>query len=325
MDHIRVGFIGVGGMGQHHLKAVQQLPGTEVVAVCDINAELAAAMGRQYRARPYSDHHDMLGKEELDALYVVVPPFAHTDAEIIAARRGIHLFVEKPVALNMDKAREVRAAVEEAGIITSVGYTLRYLGAASRLRQFLRDRTIAMVVATRWGGLPGMPWWGVMSRSGGQLVEQTTHQVDLVRYTTGKEITRVYADYALRVLKDREDLDIPDVYSLAMQLDDGAPFSLTTSCAMRQGAGDSTINYLLDGSRVELKGSSLRSLPEPRPELDGDHGMEMDIDRAFIDAIRLHDPSLIRSTYSDAVKTLAVTLAANRSASRGEPVEVPSD
>ena len=325
MEQIRIGFLGAGGMGQHHLKAVAQMPEVRVVAVCDISATMAEAAARRYKARSYQDHHDMLEKEDMDALYVAVPPFAHTDAELIAAKKGVHLFVEKPVALNLEKAREVSAAVSRAGIISASGYVLRYYQAPTLMRRFLADKTVAMIVVTRWGGVPGTPWWGVMSRSGGQLVEQTTHQVDLVRYITGREVTSVYADYALRVMGQEEGWDIPDAYSLAMRLEDGTPVSLTTACTMRKGGGQSAISFLLDGYSVEMQVTKITTSPEALPSLDGEYGEEVDIDRAFIDAVRLNDRSLIRSDYADALKTLAVTLAANESARSGRPVKVALD
>ena len=264
----------------------------------------------------------MLEKEEIDALYVVIPPFAHTDAELIAARKGIHLFVEKPVSLDMGLSREILEASRQSGIITSVGYTLRYFGYARLLRQFLAQTPVAMIVADRWGGMPGVAWWRQMARSGGQLVEQTTHQVDTIRYVTGKEIVSVYADYALRVMGDWEYVDIPDVQSVAMKLEDGTPVSLTTSCQMHKGGGDSTVNFLLDGSRIELKGATITTIPEANPEIDGEHGQETNIDQAFLDAIISGDQSRVLSSYGDAMKTLAVTLAANESARTGVPVKV---
>ena len=322
MSRVRIGFVGLGGMGQHHLKTVSQIPEAQVVAVCDVNAELAQKLAAEHGVPSYHDHHDMLSNEQMDALYVVIPPFAHTDAELIAAGKGIHLFVEKPVALDMGKAREVSAAIRGAGVLSAVGYTLRYYAGPTVMRHYLADKTIAMIVATRWGGVPPSTWWGVMARSGGQLVEQTTHQVDLIRYMTGKEITHVYADYALRLYQGQAGWDIPDVYSLAMRLDDGTPVSLTTSCTMHNGGGDSAITFLLDGGLVRAEVTNIVSAPEPNHELDGNYGEEVNIDRSFIDAIRLSDRSLIRCDYDDGMRTLAATLAANESAVTGKAVDV---
>ncbi|MHB0876311.1 MAG: Gfo/Idh/MocA family protein [Anaerolineae bacterium] len=322
MSRVRVGFLGLGGMGQHHLKTVSQIPDAEIVAVCDVNTELAQKLASEHGVPHYRNHQDMLSAEQMDALYVVIPPFAHTDAELIAAGKGIHLFVEKPVALDMGKAREVSAAIRQAGVLSAVGYTLRYFAGPTVMRRYLADKTLAMIVATRWGGVPPSTWWGVMARSGGQLVEQTTHQVDLIRYMTGKEITHVYADYSLRLYQNQPGWDIPDVYSVAMRLDDGTPVSLTTSCTMHKGGGDSAVTFLLDGSLVRAEVGSIVSQPDANPDIDGKYGEEVNIDQMFIDAIRLKNPSLIRCDYDDAMRTLAATLAANESAVTGKPVEV---
>lgn len=324
MDRVRVGFIGVGGMGQHHLRTVHQIAGAQVVAITDVNATLAQDMGGQFGVPYYTDYHQMLDREKLDALYIAIPPFAHTDAELIAADKGIHLFVEKPVALTMDKAREVSAAIKKAGVMSASGYVLRYFKAPTLMRAYLKGKTIGMLVVTRWGGVPPSTWWGVMARSGGQLVEQTTHQVDLIRYMTGKEITRVYADYDLRILKGAPNWTIPDVYSVAMRLDDGTPVSLTTCCTMTKGGGDSSMSFLLEGELVRAEVGKITTTPEANADLDGSYGQEIDIDQAFIDAIRTNDRSLIRCDYDEAMKTLAATLAANRSAETGEAVEVAS-
>src|SRR6476646_344535 len=103
-------------------------------------------------------------------------------------------------------------------------------------RRYLDGKTIAMVTSHRWGGLPQTPWWRVMGQSGGQLVEQTPHQVDLMRYLAG-EIVEVHARYATRVLGDVPNLDIPDVQVVNLQFASGAVGSLTTSCALREGGG----------------------------------------------------------------------------------------
>ena len=62
------------------------------------------------------------GEKQLDAVFVCVPPDSHQDAEILAAQKGIHIYVEKPIALSMEKAYEVEDAVNKAGIITAVGF-----------------------------------------------------------------------------------------------------------------------------------------------------------------------------------------------------------
>src|SRR5262249_51057300 len=154
-ETVRIGFVGTGGIAGHHLKQLQDVPGAAIAAVCDVVAERANARAQEFGGTAYTDYRRMLEQESLDALYVCVPPFAHEDGEIRAAQKGIHLFVEKPVALDLGYGREVAAAIRAAGILSSVGYSLRYLPASEITRRYLAGRDVAMVTANRWGGLPG--------------------------------------------------------------------------------------------------------------------------------------------------------------------------
>ena len=318
---IQVGFIGAGGRARSHMRVLQMMEDVNIAAICDVVEETAERVAGEFGARAYTDHRKMLDAESLCALYVSVPTFAHTDAEILAAQRGVHLFVEKPVAATMEKALEILAAVREAGILTCVGYQLRYTGIAQQAKAFLKGRTIGMTAVHRWGGLPGTPWWRVMSQSGGQIVEQTTHQVDLLRYLVG-EVAEVHAYYALRTLEDEDNLDIPDVHVINLKFETGAIGSLTSTCTFRQGGGTGLMSFILNDMRAEFGPDGLVVHPEsaadPGP-VQRDLG---DIDEVFINAVRTGDGSAVLSDYEDGVRSLDVTLAANRSADSGRP-EVP--
>ena len=128
MTKLRVGIIGVGRMAEiSHLPILARLPQVELVALCDTSPENLDARGSEYAVQNlYSNHHDLFENEKLDAVCIFIPPFAHTDAEIIAAQNGIHVFVEKPPALSMDKAHEICAAIQKAGVINAVGFNRRY-------------------------------------------------------------------------------------------------------------------------------------------------------------------------------------------------------
>ena len=318
---IHVGFVGAGGRARSHMRVLRGMEDVKIVAICDVVAETAERVAGEFGAKAYTDHRKMLDSESLCALYVSVPTFAHTDAEILAVQRGVHLFVEKPVAPSMEKALEILAAVREAGVLSCVGYQLRYTGIAQQAKAFLTGRTIGMTAVHRWGGLPGTPWWRVMSQSGGQIVEQTTHQVDLLRYLVG-EVAEVHAYYALRTLDDEDDLDIPDVHAINLKFETGAIGSLTSTCTFRNGGGTGLMSFILNDMRAEFGPDGLvvhpQTAADPGP-VQRDLG---DIDEVFIDAVRSGDGSAVLSDYEDGVRSLDVTLAANRSAESGRP-EVP--
>ena len=317
---IKVGFVGAGGRAGSHMRVLNGIEDVEITAICDVVQETAEGVAREYGANAYTDHTEMLEKEELTALYVSVPTFAHYDAEMIAAEKGTHLFVEKPVAPTMAKALEILDATNRAGVLTCVGYQVRYLGYVQQARRFLKDQTVAMASVSRWGGLPGTPWWRVMAQSGGQLVEQTTHQIDLLRYLIG-EIDEVHAYFALRTLDDVPNLDIPDVYTMNMRFESGAIGSLTSAWSFVDGGGSNSMSFVLKGMRAEVDSNGVGVSPngaaDPGPVPD-DLG---DIDEVFMEAIRTGDGSKILSNYEEGVRSLAVSLAANRSAETGRPEE----
>lgn len=321
IETAKIGFIGAGGNAQGHMQRVAALEGARITAVCDLSSERAEAAASQYNATAYTDYRRMLGEEEMDALYISVPPFAHYDAELIAAERGLHLFVEKPVALSLEKGLEIWEAIARAGVLSCVGYQLRYTAYVDNVRDFLADKNILMVLARRWGGLVGGPWWRKMELSGGQLVEQATHNFDLVRYWAG-EVRSVYATYARRVHTHVADMTVPDLQALQLEFASGAIGQFVTSCSGCPGG--SGYEFFLDGMKLTLEGGA-PGVPVLSPAnaapIDIEPREAPSIDAVFVEAVRSGDGSRIKSNYLDALKTLDVTLAANLSAKEHRPIE----
>jgi predicted dehydrogenase len=320
-DQVNVGFVGTGGIAvDAHLPALKEIEGVEIAAMCDVSREAAQAAADKFGGRAYTDHRDMLEREELDALFVCVPPFAHTDAELIATEKKIHLFVEKPVVLDMEKGIEIAEAIEKAGVVSCVGYQLRYFPVATAARDFLAGKPVAMVAASRWGGIPGGPehWWRVMDRSGGMVHEMATHNMDFVRYIVG-DIASVYARYSLNVLQDVENLTVPDSQVIVMEFKNGATGFFSASCALTQGGGWNSTDVILRDMMLRISFQDIIVSPEGAAEIAIPEA-GMNIQQAFVQAIRTGDRSLIRSDYADALKTTEVTLGANESAKSGKPV-----
>ena len=172
---LRIGFVGIGWIAGTHMDALSQLEDAQPVAFCDIDSERAERAAARFGGRAYTDWRTMLDAESLDALYICLPPHGHDGVEIEAAQRGIHLFIEKPVARDLDYARRVEEAIHKAGVICSVGYHFRYYGAIERAKERLQGLPVLMVKGAWDGGMPtGTLWWRTYAHSGGQLVEQTT-------------------------------------------------------------------------------------------------------------------------------------------------------
>jgi predicted dehydrogenase len=331
-ETVTLGFVGTGGIAQSHLKALAKLEDVRIGAVCDVLEERARAAAESFGGTAYTDYREMLEREKLDGLYVCLSPTAHRPRadgtpppEIVAAERGVAVFVEKPVCLDLEIGVQVRDAIERAGVISCVGYQSRYSPAAEATRRFCAGRVVGMVACDRWGGVPGDAnhWWRRMEMSGGQLHEMATHQLDLIRMFAG-EITEVHKREARLVNRELENFTVPDSEVTTFQLAGGGIGVITTSCALVNGGGQGRLELVLEGHLRLHFGNPPQVYPEGAAEIALPEEPIPGIDAAFVDAIRRRDLSPIRSTYADGLRTAAVTLAANQSAREGRPVAVPS-
>jgi len=319
-EEVRIGFVGTGGVARGHLNRLKEIEEAEIVALCDAVEERAQGAVEEFGGKAYVDFRRMIDAVEMDGLYVCVPPFAHEDAEILAAQKGIHLFVEKPVVMDLEKGLEILAAVERAGVMSSVGYQMRHLPAVQAAHGFLQEREIAMISANRWGGIPGDEnhWWRVFAKSGGQLLEMATHQVDAMRLLAG-DVKQVYARYGQRVTREVPNMTVPDVQAAVLEFASGVVGYVSTSCALTRGGYVMDLRVVLRDMVLEV-GRELKVIPEGAAEIPR-AGEEQGIDAAFVQALQTGDPAPIQCDYREGLKSAAVSIAANESAASGKVVE----
>ncbi len=309
MDEVKIGFVGCGGNARGHMRRLLALEGARIVGVCDLVEELAQQAAALTGGVAYTDFRRMLERDDLDAVYLSIPVFAHGEPELAVIDRGLPFLVEKPVARDMETARKVEAAVQQAGVMTCVGYQLRYSGAADIVRKALEGETISMVVGKYWSGSgrgDASAWLRQFAKSGGQLVEQATHTIDLMRFLVG-EVVEVTARHASRQLHA---IDCPDVHTVLFEFENGALGTLTTTWAYDSSdwSNANVLDILYGRCLIRWSGGRVRITEqgEAREQTAPGPG----IDEVFVEAVRRGDASEIRSSYGDAVKSLGVSLAA---------------
>lgn len=325
MSRLKVGIIGCGWFGNYHLDILRRIEGVEVAALASSNPEKLKSTGVKVSgARLYGDHRAMYEAEEhLDAVFVCVPPDSHRDAEILAAQRGIHLYVEKPVALSLEKAAAVANAVAKAGIIAAVGYQERYNEALEQVKKYLSGREVGLASGRWLGDIPGASWWRRKERSGGQIVEQSTHLFDLLRYFLG-EAEAVSSVARKGIVRDVPGYDLEDYSATTVVFQSGAIATVLTGCYLAEmpdyaGIGlqiacrDTVVEYDWYQEVRYFKGNCVERVSVP----GSSHERAV---RMFIEAVKTGNAALVRSDYADAVKTLALTLAANESIVSGKTV-----
>ncbi len=308
---MKIAFIGVGGIAGNYRRSLKQL-GRPVAAVCDINGERAAVVAAQENASAYTEHKQMLRKEGPDVVFTCIPPGTHTTQVADAAAAGAALFVAKPVAQDLETALRTRDAIADAAVINQVGYMARYSDITDKAKALVAKTKLAMGLGrflTRMGS--EHPWWGKYHVSRGQMVEQTTHVFDLLRYFIG-DVHSVHAYGVKDVSQDIADFQECTVCNLQFQ--SGAVGNITSTCVARAHGNFATelvgdALYLKLTHNLELKGQ----ISDETVEYTGtEAGYYRQVER-FVTAVEAAEQKAVRSSYADAVKTLAVTLAANTS------------
>lgn len=316
----RVGFVGCGGIMEEHYKRLAGIPEVKMVGHCDTEAERARKAADRHGGEPFTDCVQMLEKAKPHAIFIAVPPFAHGPIEEAAAERSIHMFIEKPIALDRAMAKRVAAAVQRSKVITSVGYCYRYCDTVAAARKLLKGRAISLACGCWHGGMPEVWWWRQRGKSGGQIVEQTTHLFDLVRYLCG-EVSEVYAVASRGCMSNVKDYDVDDSSAVSLRLKNGASACVASTCCALERPGRTGLEIVTPELSLQLNGTVLQvyekeRMTEHRPAND----MYLEEDLAFISAVRGGKRNRIKSPFSDALKTFYVTCAANESIHSGMPV-----
>jgi predicted dehydrogenase len=185
---LRIGIIGAGAIAGTHAGNLARIEGVRIAGVLDAVPERAAAMAGRCGATAYPGLEGLLAA--VDAVYVCTPPRFHRDAAVPAARAGVHVFCEKPLAASVEDAKAIAAAVESAGITFAVGFNFRTSPPFIRFKE-LADSGQLGDVSSFWGvrvlWLPHLaPNWRTDPHFlCGMTIESMSHDFDFMRWLVG--------------------------------------------------------------------------------------------------------------------------------------------
>ena len=303
---VRVGLVGAGGVGARHARTLAGFDDVELVAVCDPDTAVARALAAEVGTGTVGDLPGLLAAG-VDAVWLCVPPFAHGELERAVIQAGLPFFVEKPLAADLAVAQGVADAVAASGLPTATGYHWRHLDTVDRARSALAGAPVRLVGARWWGTTPPPAWWSRAARSGGQVVEQATHVLDLVRVLAG-EVTEVVGGAAPSTTDGR---DVPDATAAVLRFGSGAVGTVSTSCVLPAPTA-AGLDLVGDGVVVEFTETGLRVHSR-----DGEERTEPTVhartavDRAFVDVLagQSAPPGLVDVAEALRTHRLAVAIA----------------
>ena len=209
---VKVALIGLGSMGQNHYRVLKSLTGFEITALCDI------AQTKDYDEPFYTDLDEMLEKADFEAAVIVVPTFLHKEVAIKCLNKGKHLFIEKPVASSVEEANEILKIANEKNARVCVGYIERFNPVVEELKNEIAGSEIYSIGITRVGPFPPR------IADVGILTDLSVHDIDLIRFITGREIRQTSIFKSQKIHNHHEDNAI-----LSFELEDEIVASITTN------------------------------------------------------------------------------------------------
>ena len=188
---VRIGVVGVGGMGRSHCNALRNVRDCQFTAVTDVRSEAAEEVASKFGVKPFTDRRGMF--DEVDAVVVATPPWQHAEVTVDAAKNGIHVFCEKPLSATLDDADAMIAATDAAGVVFMVGQVLRFYPLHELGKKMVDDGLIGDIVyletdyCGRYSGprKPPDTWFGKM----GGFLENGIHKADLINWFGGEPET----------------------------------------------------------------------------------------------------------------------------------------
>jgi predicted dehydrogenase len=323
---LRAAVVGAGWIANDHVSVLRRLGEAEVVAVCDVDPERAAGLAPP-GARTYDDPADLLEREELDAVWVCTPPLHHRAPAVAALERGLHVYLEKPIARNLDDAAAIVDAARRAGAVCAVGYQWHATEALDALHEALEGQEIALLVGRSLGPTNARPWFLDRAQGGGNVLERGSHQIDLLRAVAGDVVSvQAAASHVALAQGEEERGDIEDAASLVLRFAGGALGTILVAWTRAGLPGLYTLDVLASDATLHLTLDpefTLRGTSDGRPVAaeTTQHPFERSIAR-FLEAVRAGDPGLVFCTPADAAATLAVAQACEQALVSGETVVV---
>ena len=327
---LRAGILGCGQFAHRHAQNLANLKAEiDLAAFCDRNAPKARAFAEQYtggQAAAYTDQHALFDQARLDLLVICLPPYGHGDEVEQAAARGIHLLMEKPIALTAEHAWRMVAAAEAAGIKTQVGFMFRFGEAV----EYLKDRLTSgeagpagLMTARYFCNSLHASWWRSWEKSGGQIVEQLIHLLDLQRYLLGEPVS-VYSRQENLFHRDVTDYTVEDVSATVVGFRSGALGVLSATNGAIPNRWISDYRVVTQRLTAEFANANqatfhFTALPEVRTlEVAGERNLHLHELLDLIDAIRTGRET--RTPLREGARSLELALAARRSAEEGREI-----
>jgi predicted dehydrogenase len=337
-ESIRVGLLSYAHVGHAvaYSAALKRIDGVEFVAIYDEDEERGRAMASRFDVPEYhADAAAVIGRGDIQAVVVCSPTADHASLVTAAAEAGKHILCEKPIATRVEDANAMIAACEAAGVQLHIPFVLRFLPMAQRAKQMVAAGEIGEIYGMMGGnrGIPPLPpaypGWitDPKEAGGGALIDHSVHVTDAMRFITGAEATRVFAECGTLF---REELRVDDAAILLVTFDDEIAASIDPSWCIPKGNPYHYDFYLriLGADGVIAIDETRSALQVTRPGKEGRSFVlegfgadaNLEVVRHFVRCVREGEQLPPAASGVDGLRALEIALAGYESARTGQPV-----
>ena len=304
MKKLKIGIIGVGRLGyEHACNIANRVPGSELVAICDGNLARAKEVAEELGVNAvYSDPAEMCANPEVEAVAIITNTASHVDMIKIAMDAGKHVFCEKPLADTVEKCKEAEKIIAaHPDQIFMLGFMRRYDHSYQVAKKKMENGDIGDVILVRcYSQDPISIIEGTLDyapRSGGQFIDMSIHDIDLIRWLTGSEPKKLWAIGGCFEFKQYKDWDDGDNVSCLMQCENDA---MAFFYAGRAAAHGSHVETEIVGTRGTLRIAGIPT--DSMVEVMSSHGVCRECYQDFI--TRWHDAYITEmEEFCDCVQT----------------------
>ncbi len=343
---MKYALIGCGRISVNHLAAAKD-NNLEIVAVCDVLESKMDEKIEQFElssdVKKYTDYKEMIEKEEIDLIGICTESGKHGYIALDCIDKGINLIIEKPIALSLEEADEIVARAKEKGLKVSACHQNRFNKSVQKMREAMEDGRFGKLMHgtahIRWNRgedyYKQAPWRGTWEQDGGALMNQCIHNIDLLRWMMGGEITEVVGmtDNLIHDFIQAEDLGLAIVkfangsYGIIEGTTNVYPKNLEETLYLfgEKGtvkAGGKSVNLIEEWQFADGKDSAEEVMSKYNENPPNVYGFgHKPLYKDVIDAIKEDREPYV--TAQDGRDALELVLAIYKSSSEGKSVKLP--
>ncbi len=317
MRKLGVAVIGTGQWGKNHARVYKELASTELVAICDVNADQAKAMAAQYGVKAYSDSTKMLKDKSIEAVNVCTWSTVLAKEAQKALNAGKHVLVEKPMATTPQQARKLVATAQENGLHLTVGFLMRFIPGLQQIRQSVENKKIGSLVCAT---AKRVSQWPERIGDVGVVKDTAIHDIDVMHFISGEQPTSVYAKMGSMRIKKFEDyahimLTYKDGKSAFIETNWLTPYK-TRTLTVTGSEAIMRLDYITQDLSIEQQTETI----QPRTVFQEPLKLEL---QHFVDCIIDKKKPLV--TGEDGVRALKVATAAMESSAKNRAIQLADE